>query len=122
MKTIESTTVWFNGQEQQATVLLANANSDNLIDSASFSYSLLKQGEYNPMNSGLIGLASGGLTMSGEAYQNWHTNDYAYEWVAQQLNLTITGNYNPPQPTPTPTETSTGTPQPTPTPTPTPSA
>jgi hypothetical protein len=34
--------------------------------------------------------------MSGEAYDAWGTNDYAYEWIAEQLNLTITGEWNPP--------------------------
>jgi hypothetical protein len=107
MKTIQPVTVWFNGEEQEATVLSAFASSDNLLNSASFSYQLLKQQEYSTMNFGLSGLVSGSLSMSGEAYDNWDTNDYAYEWIAQQLNLTITGNYVPPvpptPPTPTPT-------------------
>jgi hypothetical protein len=33
--------------------------------------------------------------MSGEDYIAWQTNDYAYDWVATQLNLTITGDYVP---------------------------
>jgi hypothetical protein len=45
--------------------------------------------------------------MTGEEYQAWQTNEYAYDWVAAQLNLTITGDYLPPvppspEPTPTP--------------------
>jgi hypothetical protein len=104
MKTIQPVTVWFNGEEQQATVLSAIASGDNLLDSASFTYQLLKQVEPNPMNAGLSGLVSGQLTMTGEAYQNWETNDYAYEWVAEQLNLTITGPYVPPTTTTTTTE------------------
>jgi hypothetical protein len=105
MKTIQPVTVWFNGAEQEATVLSAIASSDNLVNSASFSYQLLKQGDYSAMNSGLIGLVSGSLSMTGDAYAAWETNDYAYEWIAQQLNLTITGEYvppTPPQPEPTP--------------------
>jgi hypothetical protein len=105
MKTIQPVTVWFNGEEQQATVLSAIASGDNLLDSASFSYQLLKQVEPNPMNAGLSGLVSGQLTMTGEAYQNWETNDYAYDWVAQQLNLTIIGPYVPPTTTTTTTTT-----------------
>jgi hypothetical protein len=104
MKTIQPVTVWFNGEEQQAIVLSAIASGDNLLDSASFTYQLLKQVEPNPMNAGLSGLVSGQLTMTGEAYQNWETNDYAYEWVAEQLNLTITGPYVPPTTTTTTTE------------------
>lgn len=98
MKTIEQVTVWFNGKEEHATVLSANATSDNLVDSAFFYYSLMKNGAYNPMNAGLVSLASGSLNMTGEAYQAWETNDYAYEWIAEQLNLTITGDYVPPVP------------------------
>ena len=36
--------------------------------------------------------------MTGEVYQAWQTNEYAYDWVAEQLNLTITGDYVPPVP------------------------
>ena len=109
MKTIEPVTVWFNGEEQQVTVLSAISNGDNLTNSASFSYQLLKQVENSPMYGGIFPLVVGQLTMSGEAYQAWETNDYAYDWIAQQLNLTITGPYVPPVP-----------PQPEPTPEPTP--
>lgn len=105
MKTITPVSVWFSGQEQQATVLSAVATSDNLLNSASFSYQLLKQGDYSAMNLGLIVLVSGSLSMTGEAYQAWETNDYAYDWIAQQLNLTITGPYVPPVPTTTSTTT-----------------
>jgi hypothetical protein len=44
--------------------------------------------------------------MTGADYDAWETNEYAYDWVAAQLNLTITGDYVPPvppQPEPTPT-------------------
>jgi hypothetical protein len=35
--------------------------------------------------------------MSGEAYLGWGNNDeYAWDWAAQELNLTITGDYVPP--------------------------
>jgi len=116
MKTIQPVTVWFNGAEQEATVLGASASNDNLVNSASFNYQLFKATAYDPASgNGLIGLVSGYLTMTGEAYTNWTTNDYAYEWIAQQLNLTITGEYvppTPPQPEPTPE------PQPEPTPEP----
>lgn len=109
MKTIQPVTVWYNGQEQQATVLAAMANSDNLSTSASFSYQLLMQVEQMPMNNGLIAVVSGGLNMTGEAYQQWETNDYAYDWVAEQLNLTIIGPYVPPTTTTTTTSSTTTT-------------
>lgn len=98
MKTIQPVTVWFNGQEEQATVLSANATSDNLFNSATFSYQLLKEGPQSPMNSGLTSLVTGSLIMTGEAYDAWETNQYAYDWIAEQLNLTIIGEYVPPTP------------------------
>jgi hypothetical protein len=41
-------------------------------------------------------LSQGNLNMSGEAYAEWTIDEYAWDWVAEQLNLTITGDYVPP--------------------------
>ena len=99
MKTINPVTVWYNGQEVQATVLGAVVQSDNLQNSATFQYQLLQ-----PIENGgyvyLQSVAQNYLTMTGDVYLNWDTNDYAYDWIAQQLNLTITGPYVPPTPIP----------------------
>lgn len=96
MKTIQPVSVWFNGAEHQATVLSCSVNSDNLMSAASFNYQLSEVSNIeNSINYGLNQLASGSLYMTGQAYENWQTNDYAYDWIAQQLNLTITGNYVP---------------------------
>lgn len=112
MKTIEPVSVWFNGNEVQATVLASSSTNDNLFNSATFNYQLLQVivSPENPYIEILNILTSGNLLMDGETYQAWETNDYAYDWIAQQLNLTITGNYvppvppapEPPQPEPTP--------------------
>lgn len=105
MKTIQPVTVWYNGQEVQASVLNAYCSSDNLSNMASFSYNLIQvfsQPEPTPAPApGLVSVASGVLSMTGAAYDAWETNDYAYEWIASQLNLVITGPYVPPTP-PTP--------------------
>lgn len=105
MKTIQPVTVWFNGQEVQATVLNAIAQNDNLQNIVTFQYQLL---EIIDNGGGFIytqTVATNYLTMTGEAYANWGDNDYAYDWIAQQLNITITGNYIPPTPSaPTPVE------------------
>jgi hypothetical protein len=110
MKTIKPVSVWFNGNEVQATVLASNCTYDNLFNSATFNYQLLQVivNPENPYLEQLNILTNGNLLMDGEVYQAWETNDYAYDWIAQQLNLTITGNYVPPVP-PTPTTTSTTT-------------
>jgi len=36
--------------------------------------------------------------MTGDAYTQWEVDSYAWDWIAQQLNLTITGDYVPPVP------------------------
>ena len=88
MKTIEPISIWDNGTNQEAIILNAYCINDNLSTSATFYYSLLSDS--------LQQLAQGNLSMSGEDYIGWQTNDYAYDWVATQLNLTITGDYVPP--------------------------
>ena len=101
MKTIQPVTVWFNGEEIQATILGAIAQNDNLVNSATFQYQLLQ--EISQPGSTYVytqSVVTNYLTMTGEAYDNWGDNDYAYDWIAEQLNLTITGNYVPPSPIP----------------------
>lgn len=102
MKTIEPVSIWYNGQQKQANILAASASVDNLSNAATFSYQLLQVVQVDEYTERLMDVISGSLTMTGEAYQNWTTNDYAYDWVAQQLNLTITGEYIPPTPPPIP--------------------
>lgn len=103
MKTIEPVSIWDNGTVQQATILNAYAVNVTLNTSATFAYSLLSENE-----SGNVGslLASGNLNMTGEAYAEWSQDSFAWDWIAAQLNLTITGDYIPPvppEPTPEPT-------------------
>jgi hypothetical protein len=91
MKTIEPVQVWYNGQEVNATVLNAYASNVELNVSASFYYTLyVIVNEYNisQVNSGI-------LKMEGQAYQDWDQDAFAWDWVAAQLNLTITGEYIP---------------------------
>ena len=103
MKTIEAVSIWDNGTVQQATILNAYAVNVTLNTSATFYYSLMAQNL-----EGIVGsvLAQGNLTMSGEAYIDWAVDNYAWDWIAEQLNLVITGEYVPPvppEPTPEPT-------------------
>lgn len=98
MKTIEPVKVWSNGQEVDATILNASAYNDNLFDSATFEYQLCVPVPVEDPRPNPQVLISSLIKMSGDAYENWDTNDYAYDWIAQQLNLTITGEYVPPVP------------------------
>ena len=88
MKTIQQITSWINGQSVQATILNAYAINVTLGISATFFYALL--------DDNLGSVAQGNLTMTGEAYTQWQQDAYAWDWVAAQLNLTITGDYVPP--------------------------
>lgn len=103
MKTIEAVSIWDNGTVQQASILNAYAVNVTLNTSATFYYSLMAQTvEGNVGNQ----LAQGNLTMTGEAYTDWTVDNYAWDWIAEQLNLVITGEYVPPvppEPTPEPT-------------------
>lgn len=95
MKTIQPVPVWYNGKQVEATVLNAYVSADNLVDRASFAYELLNvETEKNNFNT----LTFGYLSMDGDIYQGWDTNEYAYNWIAEQLNITITGDYVPPTP------------------------
>ena len=98
MKTIQPVKVWYNGQEVQATVLGALVQNDNLLNSAGFQYQLFLEVPSTGGYAYTQAVASNYLTMTGQDYLDWDTNDYAYAWIAEQLNLTITGNYVPPTP------------------------
>lgn len=99
MKTISPVSVWWNGAAHNATVLALTCSNDNLFNQASFNYNLFTVNEGGYIQ---LSVAQGYLSMTGEDYEGWATNDYAYDWAATQLNLTITGNYAPPEPTPPP--------------------
>jgi hypothetical protein len=86
MKTIESIPTWVKGQAVTATIFNLRPIGGELFQSASFYYALL--------DSDLVMVADGNLTMSGEAYLEWGNDDeYAYNYAAEKLNLVITGEY-----------------------------
>jgi hypothetical protein len=68
-----------------ATILNAYCINDNLSTSATFYYALLSETQSQ--------LQQGNLTMTGEDYAGWITNEYAYNWVATQIDVTIIGDY-----------------------------
>ena len=108
MKLIEPVSIWDNGTTQEAKILNAYAINVTLGNSATFYYQLFAETAELAVGTQL---AQGNLTMTGEAYAQWEMDDYAWDWVAEQLNLTITGDYVPPVPP---------APEPTPEPRPTP--
>jgi hypothetical protein len=103
MKTISPVSIWDNGTVQEATILNSYAVNVTLNTSATFWYGL-----FTTTVDGNVGMqvAQGNLSMTGEAYADWSVDSYAWDWIAEQLNLTITGDYIPPvppEPTPEPT-------------------
>jgi len=103
MKNIEAVSIWDNGTVQQATILNSYAVNVTLNTSATFWYGLFATTVDG--NQGAQ-LAQGNLSMTGEAYAEWQSDNYAWDWIAEQLNLTITGDFIPPvpvEPTPEPT-------------------
>jgi hypothetical protein len=95
MKTIEPVSIWDNGQVLEAKILNAYAVNVTLGTSATFYYQLFSE---NVDLSVGQQVAQGNLSMIGEAYQEWNQDEFAWDWVASELNLTITGDYVPPVP------------------------
>jgi hypothetical protein len=88
MKPIEPIQIWKNGQSQEANLLNAYIINDNLESACSFYYQLCSSSD----EIGTIGysLAEGNVSMLGEDYLSWDgDNNYAYTYIAQQLNLTL---------------------------------
>lgn len=95
MKTISPVPIWDNGQVLEATILNAYAVNVTLGTSATFYYQLFAETVDLAVGQQV---AQGNLTMTGDAYTQWTVDSYAWDWVAGQLNLTITGDYVPPVP------------------------
>jgi hypothetical protein len=87
MKQIKPISIWDKGQNKQADILNAFAVNVNLGLSATFYYTISNEQEQ---------LASGNLTIEGADYQLWDADTFAWDWIAEQLNLTIIGDYVPP--------------------------
>ncbi len=85
MKQIQPIQIWVNGQQQTATLFSLIIINDNLSNSATFYWQLL--------DADASKLADGNLTMGEPTYDQWGTssdvNQWAYEWAATQLNITL---------------------------------
>jgi len=85
MKQIQPVSIWYNGQMVQATIINMTSISDNLSTQATFFYALYVDANFQVYN--------GNLTMEGADYITYSSstdsNDYAYQWGATQLNLTL---------------------------------
>jgi hypothetical protein len=95
MKTIQPVSIWDNGQNLEAKILNTYAANVTLGVSATFDYLLFTEKEDGSQG---VPVRQGSLEMIGEAYTQWEVDSYAWDWVAAQLNLTITGDFIPPAP------------------------
>lgn len=89
MKTIQPIVIWSLGQVKQGTLLNAYVVADNLKDSATFYFAIQSDTEV---------LSQGNLSMTGEDYDGFVSNDYAYNWIGGKLGVVITGDYVPAEP------------------------
>ena len=81
MKKIKSVKIWDNGILINATELKLNAINVQLENLAIFYYALYSE-------NGML-LKEGNLNMDGKDYQDWQTDQYAWDWAASKLNLEI---------------------------------
>lgn len=89
MKLIEEVSIWDNGKTKKASILNAYAINLVLNESATFYYALYSQTEDGLQDM----LASGNLSMTGDDYKNWTSDDGVWQFIADSLNLVIVGDY-----------------------------
>ena len=70
--------IWTLGQVKTGDTLTTYVVGDNLQDSATFYFSIGNEQEV---------LTQGNLSMTGEDYERFTSNEYAYDWVLNKLGL-----------------------------------
>jgi hypothetical protein len=93
MKQITPVNIWDKGTTHEGNKFQCYSVYDNFLNSASLCYTIYKDSTI---------LVSSNLTLDGEDYQAWDSNpsanEWAISWAAQQLNLTIVGDWVEPTP------------------------
>lgn len=90
MKQIEPVQIWTNGVSKTAEYLNANGNNVTLGVSAGFYWQLFtKVVDAEGVESAGESIAQGNLPMVGDAYQSWNQDEFAWNFVASELNLVI---------------------------------
>lgn len=97
MANIQPVQIWVNGEVKTASVFTLRSINDDLETSATFYYELKEADSQNPDGNTISGstLANGNCNMSGQDYTDWgdqsgnNINQWAYDWAAGQLNITI---------------------------------
>jgi hypothetical protein len=90
MKQIEPVQIWTNGVLKTAEFLDAKGINVTLGVLAGFWWGLFtKVVDAEGNESAGECISSGNLDMVGDDYQSWNQDTFAWDWVAEQLNLTI---------------------------------
>ena len=95
-KKISPVNVWVNGQSKEAQYLQVTGINDNYESSATNYWQMFTMVvDAEGVESMGEAVAQGNLTIDGEEYVEWgdvpamSVNAWIYDWVAEQLNLTI---------------------------------
>ena len=95
-KQISPVTIWVNGQSKEAQYLQVTGINDNYESSATNYWQMFTMSvDAEGVESMGEAVAQGNLTIDGEEYVEWgdvpamSVNAWIYDWVAEQLNLTI---------------------------------
>ena len=87
LKQIEPVQIWTNGQLKTGNYINAYIIDDNLLNSATFHWSIFTQ-ETNGSE-----ISAGELTISDPEYDVWgqssDINEAAYVWICNELSLTL---------------------------------
>jgi hypothetical protein len=87
MKAIQPIQIWVNGSVQTGNFINAYIINDNLKDSATFYWAIFTS------DTDGIQLSQGNLTIVEPDYSVWDStadiNQSAYEWICDQLSLTL---------------------------------
>jgi hypothetical protein len=85
MKEIQPFTIWVNGNTLTACYMALICNNDNLLNQAVFYWAFYDVADNKPGNK----LTDGNITMIPPDYDLWETNDFAWNWAANELGVTI---------------------------------
>jgi hypothetical protein len=89
MKIIKSIPIWDKGVTKEAVILTLKIVDGQLFNYTTFLYQLLTEDKSV--------LSQGNIVIDGQDYNAWSDDDnYLFDWAAEQLNLTIIGDYVPP--------------------------
>lgn len=102
MKSITPINIWNDGQLKEVTKIEVASVYDDLNTYASFVYRLKKEvpavivDEIEVIPAMFADVVTGNVMMNGQDYIDWdNSNDAAYDWVAEKLNLTIVADPQP---------------------------